>query len=183
MIILSLCGCSIGSWNLTITLTLTLIGYLPSVYLSSWTWSGDRLLPISSQHHKCSIWSIYFVAVLVVTFPIQCVVLGILFLCFCGGFLGGALSSSLHSLICLFANIFWIVFGIICLWANGRACPLLLFVFVVSCRCILHLPSSCLFVMGLVAVYVPFIPVLFLCIMPLMPWCIVPLVQILLPRS
>ena len=56
MIILSLCGCSVGVWTLTLTLTLTptltLIGYLPSIWPSSWTWPGAWLLPISSLSKK-----------------------------------------------------------------------------------------------------------------------------------
>ena len=47
-----------------------------------------------------------FVAVLVIAFPIQCVVLRIIVLCFCGGFLYRAWSSSLRSLFFLVANIF-----------------------------------------------------------------------------
>ena len=45
-------------------------------------------------------------AVLVVEFPKKCVVLRIFVLCFCGVLLDVAYSSSPHSLILLFANIF-----------------------------------------------------------------------------
>ena len=144
MNILSSCSYSISSWTLSLSLTLTIIGYLPSVCLLSCTWYVAHLLLISPLSCKWSIWSFYVVAVLVATFPILCVVLGIVFLCFCGGFLDVALSSSMHSLIFLVANIFWIVFGIICLWTHGIAFPLLLFVLVVFFRCILHMPSRCL---------------------------------------
>ena len=189
MIILSSCGCFIGSWTLTLTLTLnltltlTLIGYLPSVCLSSCTWFVTRLLPISSQPRKCSIWSFYVVAVLVAAFPIWCVVLGIIFLYFCGGLLDGALSSSLHSLILLVPNIFWIVFGILCIWSNGIACTFLFFVLVVFFRCILHLSLRYLFLMVLEATCVTFLPRLFWCIWLHVPWCIVLLVRLLLLMS
>ena len=181
MIILSSCGCSVGSWTLTLTLplTLTLFGYLPSVYMSSCTWSMARLLPISSHPRKYSIWSFYVIAFLVAAFPIWCVVLGIVFFCFCGGLLDGALSSSMHILLCPVANIFWIVFGILCFWANGIACPWFLYVLVVFFSCIMHLPSRCLFIMELEAVCAPFPPRLFWCIRLRVPWYIVPLVGIL----
>ena len=105
------------------------------------------------------------------------------FLCFCGGFLDGALSISLHNLICLVANIFWIVFGIIYLWSNGIAYPLHLFVLVACFRCVLHLPLSFLFIMGLVAGCAPFTPRLLWCIQLCLPWCKVTWVHLLLLMS
>ena len=126
MMILSSCGFYIFNWTLTLTLTLNLVGYLPSVYLSSCTWSVAWLLPISSHPRKCSIWSFHVVAILVAAFPIWCVVLVIFFLCFCGGLLDGVFSSSLHSLICLVANIFWIFWHFMSL--SQRNCMSIAFV-------------------------------------------------------
>ena len=180
MMILSSCGFYIFNWTLTLTLTLNLVGYLPSVYLSSCTWSVAWLLPISSHPRKCSIWSFHVVAILVAAFPIWCVVLGICFLFFCGGLLDFAFFCCLHSFIFLAANISWIVFVILCFWANGIACPLLLFVLVVFFRCILHLPLRRLFVMGSTSVCAPSPQILFWCIQLPVTWCKVPLVWLLL---
>ena len=175
MIILSFCGCSIGSW----TIILTLIRHLPSVFLSSWTWYVVCLMPISSHPRRCSSWSFYVVAILVAASPIWCVVLVIVFLCFCGGFLDGALSSSLHSLIWMVANIFWFFFGILCLWAYGIECQFFNLFCSVFCHFILHLSSRCLFVMVLAADCAPFPPILLWCIRIYVPLCIVPVVWIM----
>ena len=105
------------------------------------------------------------------------------FFCFWGGFLYGAFSSCLHNFLCQVANIFWIVFGILFLWANGISRPLLLFFVVVFFCCIPHLPFNCLFVMGLANVYASSPPRLFWCIRLCMPWCKMPLLRLLLLMS
>ena len=105
------------------------------------------------------------------------------FLVFCGGLLDGALSSSLHNLLFLVANIFWIVLGILCIWANGISCPLLLLVMILFFRFILKIQLRCLFIMGLEAVCAPFPPRLLWCIRLRMQWCKVPIVRLMLLMS
>ena len=90
-------------------------------------------------------------------FRALCVELKILSVHFYDALLCDASSSSLHNSVFLVSNRFWIVFGILCLVANGISCPLLLLVWVLFFHLQFCQPFGCPSVVVLAAVRVPFL--------------------------
>ena len=83
-------------------------------------------------------------------------VLRILFWRLHGEWLSGVWSNNQRDWVFLVANRIWIVVGILCLSANGNACPSLSIVWVLFLRWLLPPPWRYLFVWGWPVVCVPF---------------------------